>query len=158
MSARKLARRALVLLTLAGAMSAPAWARDSPPRQDPSSQQELAAPIEYDRYGHALILDADGWVYVDRRGRTVLRPFIYDNGPDDFEEGLARFVRKGKMGFHDEALKIVIPARYDFAFPFRNGVAKVGMDCRFRPQGEHKAVDCESWELVDLKGRKVRAK
>ena len=43
-----------------------------------------------------------------------------DNGRT-FQDGLARHVENGKMGFHDEALKVVIPARYDFAFPFRDG-------------------------------------
>ena len=53
------------------------------------------------------------------------------------------------MGFHDEALKVVIPARYDFAFPFRDGRAKVGMDCVQYPVGEHSSVQCKSWEYID---------
>src|SRR5690606_28396378 len=85
----------------------------------------------YDRYGHALVMDQQGWVYVDRDQRPLLRPFIYDNGPDYYEEGLARFVDGGKMGFHNEALHIVVPAIYDFAFPFINGVSKVGTHSTF---------------------------
>src|SRR5690606_38550055 len=74
--------------------------------------------LSYDRYGHALIQDKQGWVYVDKSGRSILRPYFFDNGPDYFEEGLARFVENGKVGFHDKALNIVIPAQYDFAYPF----------------------------------------
>ncbi|ULH08633.1 WG repeat-containing protein [Alcaligenes faecalis] len=98
--------------------------------------------------GQSLIQDEQGWVYVNERGEAVLRPFIYDNGPDYFEEGLARFVAKGKMGFHDQSLKIWIPARYDFAFPFVDGKAKVGMDCKFIPHGEHRSVRCQHWENI----------
>src|SRR5690606_27073629 len=78
----------------------------------------VAQPLEYDRHGHALLLDRQGWLYVDRDRQPVLRPYIFDNGPDYYEEGLARFVDHGKMGFHSEALHIVVPAIYDFVFPF----------------------------------------
>lgn len=92
--------------------------------------------------------DEQGWVYVNEKGAAVLRPFIYDNGPDYFEEGLARFVAKGKMGFHDQSLKVWIPARYDFAFPFVHGKAKVGMNCKLIPEGEHRSVRCQHWETI----------
>lgn len=107
-----------------------------------------AAAQDYDRHGHALVRDAHGWMYVDRDRRPILRPYIYDNGPDYFEEGLARFVQDGKMGFHDETLAVVIPARYDFAFPFENGVARVGMRCKSRQHGEHSSVQCEQWQTL----------
>lgn len=103
---------------------------------------------DYDRHGHALVQDSKGWVYIDRDRRPVLRPYIFDNGPDYFEEGLARFVDKGKMGFFDEALNIVIPAKYDFAFPFRKGVARAGTDCRTFQHGEHSSVQCKTWEYL----------
>lgn len=98
--------------------------------------------------GQSLTQDEQGWVYVDEKGKAVLRPFIYDNGPDYFEEGLARFIAKGKMGFHDPSLKIWVPARYDFAFPFVDGKAKVGMGCKFIPHGEHRSVHCQHWENI----------
>ena len=102
----------------------------------------------YDQYGHALVQDAQGWVYVDKAGHAVVRPYIFDNGPDYFEEGLARFVENGKMGFHDNALNIVVPAKYDFVFPFKNGQAKAGTDCHKKQQGEHFSVLCEHWEII----------
>ncbi|MGB6103550.1 MAG: WG repeat-containing protein [Pusillimonas sp.] len=107
----------------------------------------------YDRYGHALVQDSGGWVYVDRDNRSILRPYIFDNGPDYFEEGLARFVENEKMGFHDEALNIIIPAQYGFAFPFEGGQAKVGTNCSTRKHGEHSSVYCEKWESVSKPDR-----
>lgn len=119
-----------ILFSLLVLMSAPVMAKDD------------------DAYEHALVEDKQGWIYVDRAQRPLLRPFIYDGGPDYFQEGLARFVENGKMGFHDDALKIIIPARYDFAFPFKNGQARVGMDCHHWRDGEHGMVDCTHWEEI----------
>ncbi|WP_245592817.1 WG repeat-containing protein [Advenella mimigardefordensis] len=98
--------------------------------------------------GPRLVRDNEGWVYVDRDNRPVLRPYIFDNGPDYFEEGLARFVENGKMGFHDKALNIIIPAKYDFVYPFENGIASAGTRCRTQKHGEHSSVFCEKWENV----------
>ena len=105
--------------------------------------------IEYDQYGHAAVIDEEGWVYVNKKGEKILRPFIFDNGPDYFSEGLARFVgSNGKIGFHDEALNIVIPAQFDFARPFEGGVAETGKNCRNIPDGEHMHVECPNWSRI----------
>lgn len=103
---------------------------------------------DYDRHGHAIVQDGQGLLYVDQDGRAVLRPYIFDNGPDYFVEGLARFVERGKIGFHDEALNVVIPAQYDFAYPFAGGVTRVGTNCQKEQHGEHSSVYCEKWETV----------
>jgi len=50
------------------------------------------------------------------------------------------------MGFHDEALNIVIPARYDFVFPFHDGTAKAGTNCKRARAGKHTPVFREKWE------------
>lgn len=108
----------------------------------------LAPAFSSIAHAQSLVQDEQGWVYVNEQGKPILRPFIYDNGPDYFEEGLARFVDKGKMGFHDQALNIQIPARYDFAFPFVDGKAEAGMDCQFTQEGEHRSVRCQHWETI----------
>lgn len=98
--------------------------------------------------GIAAVMDHTGWHYIDRQGRFVLRPMIYDNGPDYFVEGLARFVEDGKMGFFDMSGRIIVPARYDFAFPFENGVAQVGHYCQIARHHEHSAVSCQRWSTL----------
>jgi len=113
---------------------------------------------EFDRYGHALIQDKQGWVYVDRDQLPVLRPYIFDNGPDYYEEGLARFVDNGKMGFHNEALHVVIPAVYDFVFPFENGTAQAGTNCTFHRAAEHSSVSCQQWKTVRNPMRRAGAR
>ena len=61
--------------------------------------------------GIAAVADDSGWKVIDRQGKTLVRPFLLDNGPDPFRHGLARFREAGKIGFFDERGKVVIPAR-----------------------------------------------
>jgi len=75
---------------------------------------------------------------IDRTGKVILIPFIYDNGPDYMQEGFFRFVENSKIGFADENWKKVIPAVFDFVEPFKNGVAKYTL-------GGHKIMDGEHW-------------
>lgn len=62
--------------------------------------------------------------------------YHYDNGDDYFSEGLQRIVdRDGKIGFRDTIGKIIIVPQFAFAFPFKDGYAKV------TDTGHSKAVD-----------------
>jgi len=96
-----------------------------------------------------------GWFLIDGRGAPLLAPFIFDNVPDEFSEGLARFVKDGKMGFFDKSGKIVIPASYDFALPFENGAARVCRGCAQERYGEHYSMTGGQWGAVDRRGRFV---
>jgi hypothetical protein len=53
----------------------------------------------------------------------------FDNGPDEFHDGLVRFVKNHKYGFADRNGKIVIAPRGDGAMPFEKGRAKVCLGC-----------------------------
>ncbi|WP_018630389.1 WG repeat-containing protein [Niabella aurantiaca] len=63
-----------------------------------------------------------GSVY-NRKGLFLYRPLAYDNGPDYFEEGLARCVQKGKVGFVNEQGKVAIRPQWDWVSPFNYGYA-----------------------------------
>ncbi len=69
--------------------------------------------------------------FFDRKGNYLYSPYIFDNGPDYFVEGLTRFVENGKMGFADRFGKKVIPAKYNYIEPFYCGYALVCYDCRY---------------------------
>lgn len=106
---------------------------------------------EFNACGIAAVLDEMGWRYIDRAGKPVIAPMIFDNGPDPFVEGLARYVEDEEYGYFDECGKIVIPAKYDFALPFEGGKAQAGYRCTFPPvppAGEYHTYQCERW--VDL--------
>lgn len=116
---------------------------------------EIAIPAKYHiAYnftdgGIAAVLDSNGWYYISRTGDIVIRPKIYDNGPDYFSDGLARYVEDGKYGFFDTSGNVVIEAQYEFAFPFEDGKAKTGEDCQFVSDGEHTTVECNKWSYVE---------
>lgn len=81
----------------------------------------------------------------------------FDNGADYFVEGLARTVRDGKVGFVNEALELVIPRQWDFAFPFEDGRARVCSGCSVvrEPGDEHGTLEGGAWGWIDREGRVV---
>lgn len=99
-----------------------------------------------------------GAYWVHRSG-AVRRTHLYDNGPDYFEGGLARYIdARGKFGFVDRRLRVAIPAAFDFAFPFDGGRADVCSGCA---RQACRATDCEhgarvdggTWGSVDRRGQ-----
>jgi hypothetical protein len=82
---------------------------------------------------------------------------FFDNGPDPFVEGLARTIRSGRVGFVNEALDLVVPRDWDFAFPFEGGFARVCTGCSIvREEGdEHGSVVGGAWGVIDREGRVV---
>ena len=109
----------------------------------------------FNTYGIAAVIDDSGWVYINKRGKSILRPFIYDNGPDYFSEGLARYVSDGKMGFFDERGSVIIPARLSFVLPFSEGLAAFCEGCKEIKDGEHSRMEGGKWGYIDKSGKVV---
>ncbi len=107
---------------------------------------------EFSPEGIAAVVDERGWAYIDPQGRILVRPVVVDNGPDDFEEGLARFRDGGRVGFFDKNGKIAIPAKFAFALPFSEGLSAVCEGCREQPEGEHTVVTGGKWGFIDAHG------
>ena len=83
-----------------------------------------------------------------------------DNGPDYFEDGLARSRIGGKVGYIDRKLNLVIPATYDGAYPFKDGVAVVCTACTYvsdstATEGERGWYEGGQWGRIDRSGRVV---
>jgi hypothetical protein len=75
-------------------------------------------------YTMAIVLKNWEWVGIDRNEKVILKPFIYDNGPDYVEEGLFRFVENNKIGFANlDGQKKILP-QFDFATPFVDGLSE----------------------------------
>lgn len=118
----------------------------------------FAVAQEYSPGGIAAVADASGWRIIDRRGRVLVRrPYLVDNGPDPFQDGLARFTQTGRVGFYDERGRVVIPARFDFVAPFSEGRAAFCEGCRERAEGEHRSVQGGRWGFIDREGAVVVA-
>ena len=92
--------------------------------------------------------------YVSKSGKAI-RTFFFDNGADYFEEGLARTISKGKFRFINEKLEVVIEPRFDFAFPFENGKARVCNGCTKKRDGEHYMMVGGKWGVIDRSGKLI---
>lgn len=113
---------------------------------------------EFTGGGIACVVDGkDGWVCIDGNGAPLVRPYIVDNGPDDFSGGLARFVEAGKVGFFDDAGNKKIPARFSFAQPFSGDRAAFCDGCTKQCDGEHCSMVGGKWGLIDPTGKQVVA-
>ncbi|OGP86984.1 MAG: hypothetical protein A2031_10260 [Deltaproteobacteria bacterium RBG_19FT_COMBO_43_11] len=117
--------------------------------------------LSFEKHGLAVLYSSEeGWMYVNRKGRVVISGVAaMDNGADVFHDGLVRFTKDNKWGFADVTGKIVVPAIYDCAFNFENGLAKVSHGC------ELKCVDegCEyfyfsggEWFYINTRGKIVK--
>jgi hypothetical protein len=130
-------------------------------RVDSSGQRWVKAEhlraLSFDKNGIAAVWmeGVKGFYYVGRDGHMV--PVVaYDNGPDAFVEGRARTPVDGKIGYIDRRLRVAIPPRYDWGFPFEHGKAAVCSGCVQRPDGsEHWLVEGGRWGAVDRNGREI---
>jgi hypothetical protein len=68
--------------------------------------------------------------YIDKNGRYVIGASSNIQFAGDFHEGLARFssAETGKYGFIDKTGKVVVPAEYEAAWDFSEGLAAVAKD------------------------------
>ena len=95
------------------------------------------------------------WVLVDSQNKVQYQVFLYDNGPDYPSEGLYRIVRNEKIGYADTNHVVVIEPKYDCAYPFENGKAKVSNKCSIVPAGEHNIWSSDAWIYIGKDGRNL---
>jgi len=166
-----MARRCAGLLLVLVVCQLAGQKRPSPPPLTPlekdgkwgyaGSRGEFAIPPRFrvaqsfSREGIAAVVDEVGWAYIDRTGAVVIRPYVFDNGPDYFRAGLARFTEGGKFGFFDTAGRIVIGAQFEFARPFSEGFAAVCAGCREVAAGEHRMMQGGKWGFIGRQGQVV---
>ncbi len=116
---------------------------------------KFTAAMDFSEKGIAAVADSSGWAYIDTQGKILIRPFIYDNGPDYFCEGLARFVENDKIGFFDESGKIIIKAEWDFAYTFEDGKAAVCNGCKISIDKDHNSVSGGEWGYINKTGKVI---
>ncbi|MBU1627914.1 WG repeat-containing protein [bacterium] len=113
---------------------------------------EFIVAMEFNKGGIAAVIDEKGWVYINIKGEKIIKPFVVDNGPDYFSEGLSRFVDNGKFGFFDEKGKIKINPLFDYASPFSEGLSAVCKGCTESKEGEHSFYAGGKWGYINKKG------
>jgi hypothetical protein len=116
---------------------------------------EYFEEVKFNEYGITYILYKSKWVAVNKRQKILYEVFNYDNSPDEFREGLHRFLENGKMGFANQKGQKVIPAQFDFVFPFENGKAKFCNECVPEKKGDMNFYNPKKgkWGEVDKQGK-----
>ncbi len=97
-----------------------------------------------------------GIIGIDRNENILFQVFTFDNGPDYVKEGLFRVIRNGKIGYANESGEIVIPCRFECAYPFENGKAKVSRKCKTIKDKEHTIWESDSWYFIDRTGKRIK--
>lgn len=115
---------------------------------------EKMAQLRYDDEGMTVFLTSREAFYIKRDGR-FLPVIIYDNGADNFEEGMVRVSIRGKIAYYDREFRQVIAPKYGWGWPFENGRALVCRECTFKRSGEHTAVISGSCGYIDAKGAEI---
>lgn len=143
------------MITEKGCLSLPAEKEVKSIRSDAVITGQVITNAKYDRDGLAYLYSGAGIFCFNKKG-LARRVMNFDNGPDYFEEGLARTEQNGKTGFFDKKLSIIIKPQYDFAFPFRKGVSIVCNGCKKEKAGEHTEIVGGKWGAINKKGEIVQ--
>lgn len=72
----------------------------------------------------------EGPVFIDVNGRIVAHAYPVNKEPDYFQEGKARIVSGGLIGYIDRAGSVLVAPRFDQAAAFCNGAAEVCFGCQ----------------------------
>ncbi|PIE86305.1 MAG: hypothetical protein CSA05_01320 [Bacteroidia bacterium] len=105
--------------------------------------------------GIAAVIDSSGWKFINKKGKNLLTPFTFDNGPDYFEEDVARCIEDDKIGFFNRKGEIVIQPKYTFATSFHEGLSAFCVDCEIVRRLEHYSVKGGKWGYMNKKGEEV---
>jgi hypothetical protein len=111
--------------------------------------------MRYDRYGLSEISIGHQF-YVIRRDGVMAPVMIMDNWAEGFSNGLARSPVGNKIGYIDRSLKLAIPARYDGAYRFEHGAARVCVGCTSQAVGEYSTYVSGQWGCIDRRGRALQ--
>ncbi len=165
---KRIALGCLALLCLSLPLIQTAHAIQLKPRENPDTnlwgyvnakgelalEERFTLAGEFTSGGIAPVMDKDkGFAWIDTKGEIVAKPFIFDNWPDEFREGLARYVEGDKYGFIDNTGRKAIPARFLWVEPFQDGHAVFCEGCKKVMYGEHWAMEGGLWGCIDHSGK-----
>jgi len=115
-------------------------------------------PIYTDTFSRIAIVgeSKDGIIGIDRNQKKIFNVHVFDNGPDEISEGLFRIFTGKKYGFADMN-GIQIKPKYNFVYPFSEGLAAVNLGGIMVDDylKEHKIITGGKWGFIDKKGRVV---
>jgi WG containing repeat len=77
------------------------------------------------KHGVANVAFGNKDAYINTTGKVIVKEGDFDRMPH-FKEGLAAFTQGNKYGYINSDGKIIIPAQFDWAYNFQEGLAQVG--------------------------------
>ena len=95
-------------------------------------------------------------VCINNQGKELFYVFKHDNGPDYIREGLFRIMDENELiGFADSLGNVVIKPQFKFAFPFKNGKARITFtgEKTAISNGEHHEWVSNEWQHINKKGK-----
>ena len=110
---------------------------------------------KFNQYGLTdLYLDPGGWIYLNRKGRVVIRNVAAgENSAIEFHHGLVILERDEKFGYADATGRIIIPIQYDgAAYSDEDPLPMVCTGCRIEHEDEHRLIQGGLWFTVDHDG------
>jgi len=121
--------------------------------------KNILTSLRFDTLGHAYVFADSQWILIDKAGNVVLQGVVaVDNGPDYPSDNLIRFRKDGKWGYANTGGVMVIPAKYDGAMPFKNGIASVCIGCKVKYSGEYMLFDGGRKFSIDTLGNVIQKK
>jgi len=99
--------------------------------------------------------EGKGIVGIDREENILFEVYPFDNGPDYPSDGLFRIIENGKIGFANLEGEIIIPPKYDCAYPFKDGHSRVGFNCSVDSSSEHRSWTGGEWQTINKKGEQI---
>ena len=122
-------------------------------------------------------IDDGSYWRISKDGKLKFESVFFDNGHDYYVKGLARFIRNGKVGFHDKLGNVIIEPKYDYAGPFPedkdnnfaficNGcwaeypenpkyAAVSSKGCQFPLKEQYKGIQGGKWGAINTKGEEI---
>ncbi len=102
-------------------------------------------------------LYGDRMVAINRDKKIIFDAYLFDNGSDYISEGLFRIKRNGKIGYASEIGEVIIEAKYQCAYPFEHGKAKVAYDCEtINDDMGHSTWKSSNWIYIDMYGNEIK--
>jgi hypothetical protein len=127
---------------------------------------EVVIPAEYGLATEftdevAAVCGMDGCAFIDRTGKPLAQPFLYDNYPDEFVEGRARIIdgpiATATFGFIASSGEIVVAPTWSFVGRFSGGYAAVCAGCVRETLDELHRYVGGKWGYIDRAGEIVIA-
>jgi hypothetical protein len=95
-------------------------------------------------------------VAINRDKEVIFDAFLFDNSPDFISDGLFRIKRNGKIGYANDSGKVIIEPKYECAYAFENGKAKVAYNCKTKMDDlDHSTWESSNWFYIDKNGNKI---